>query len=120
MAKKVLVVDDSLADLTNMKTVLTDAGCLVVTATDGAQAIAKAKAEKPAIIFMDVVMPDMDGYEACRKLAKDEDTKSIPVVFVTSKGQASDKAWGEMQGAKGHISKPFTADQIIDPLKSLT
>ncbi|MBI3480750.1 MAG: response regulator [Nitrosomonadales bacterium] len=117
MAKKVLVVDDSAADLANIKTVLSDAGCIVVTAINGAEAITKAKAEKPAIIFLDVVMPDMDGYEACRQLAQDGDTKAIPVVFVTSKGQKADKVWGELQGAKGHISKPYTADQVIDQLK---
>ncbi len=119
MAKKALVVDDSAADLANIKSVLTDAGCIVITATSGAEAIAKAKSEKPAIIFLDVVMPDMDGYEACRQLAQGE-TKSIPVVFVTSKGQKADKVWGELQGAKGHVSKPYTADQIVDQLKSLT
>ncbi len=120
MAKKALVVDDSAADLANLRTILDDAGCMVLTATGGAQAVAKAKSEKPAIIFLDVVMPDMDGYEACRLLAADNDTKSIPVVFVTSKGQKADKVWGELQGAKGHIAKPYTADQIIDQLKSLT
>ena len=120
MATKALVVDDSAADLANIKVVLSDAGCVVTTATNGAEAIAKAKAQKPSIIFLDVVMPDMDGYEACRLLAQDGDTKSIPVVFVTSKGQKADKVWGELQGAKGHVSKPYTADQIIDQLKSLT
>lgn len=120
MAKKVLVVDDSAADLANIKGVLSEAGCIVVTASSGAEAIAKAKAEKPEIIFLDVVMPDMDGYEACRELSKDGNTKAIPVVFVTSKGQKTDKVWGELQGAKGHVSKPYTADQIIDQLKSLT
>lgn len=120
MAKKALVVDDSAADLANIKAILSDAGCIVITATGGAQAVAKAKAENPAIIFLDVVMPDMDGYEACRLLSADSDTKSIPVVFVTSKGQKADKVWGELQGAKGHVSKPYTADQIIDQLKSLT
>lgn len=119
MAKKVLVVDDSAADLANIKAVLSDAGCIVITATNGNEAIAKAKAEKPSIIFLDVVMPDMDGYEACRLLAQDGDTKGIPVIFVTSKGQKADKVWGELQGAKGHVCKPYTADQIIDQLKSL-
>ena len=119
MARKALVVDDSAADLANIKAVLADAGCLVLTATNGAEAITKAKAEKPSIIFLDVVMPDMDGYEACRQLAQDGDTKGIPVVFVTSKGQKADKVWGELQGAKGHVSKPYTADQIIDQMKSL-
>ncbi len=120
MAKKALVVDDSAADLANIKAVLSDAGCIVVTATSGTEAIAKAKSEKPAIIFLDVVMSDMDGYEACRLLAADGDTKAIPIVFVTSKGQKADKVWGELQGSKGHVCKPYTADQIIDQLKSLT
>ena len=120
MAKKALVVDDSAADLANIKAVLSDTGCIVITAASGREAIAKAKAEKPGIIFLDVVMPDMDGYEACRQLAQDGDTKGIPVVFVTSKGQKADKVWGELQGAKGHVSKPYTADQNIDQLKSLT
>ncbi len=120
MVKKALVVDDSAADLANIKSVLSDAGCIVVTATSGKEALTKAKFEKPAIVFLDVVMPDMDGYEACRLLAQDAETKPIPVVFVTSKGQKADKVWGELQGAKGHVSKPYTADQIIDQLKSLT
>lgn len=120
MAKKALIVDDSAADLANLKSILDDAGCSVVTATGGAEAVAKAKSDKPQIIFLDVVMPDMDGYEACRQLASDGDTKSIPVVFVTSKGQKADKVWGELQGAKGHVAKPYSADQIIDQLKSLT
>jgi twitching motility two-component system response regulator PilH len=118
-ARKALVVDDSAADLANIKSILSDAGCMVVTAKSGKEAIDKARSEHPSLIFMDVVMPDMDGYEACRLLAQDADTKAIPVVFVTSKGQKADKVWGELQGAKGHITKPYTADQIVDQLKSL-
>ena len=115
--KKALVVDDSAADLANIKSILSDAGCMVVTASNGKEAIEKAKSEHPSLIFMDIVMPDMDGYEACRLLMQDANTKGIPVVFVTNKGQKADKVWGELQGAKGHITKPYTADQIIDQLK---
>lgn len=118
-AKKALVVDDSAADLANIKSILGDAGCMVVTATSGREAVDKARSEHPAVIFMDVVMPDMDGYEACRLLSQDGATKDIPVVFVTSKGQKADKVWGELQGAKGHVAKPYTADQIVDQLKML-
>lgn len=118
MAKKVLVVDDSPVDLNNLKSILADAGCMVVTATNGAEAIAKAKSEKPQIIFLDVVMPDMDGFNACRELAADPSTASIPVIFVSSKGQKADQAWGMMQGAKGYVVKPYTADQVIDQLKA--
>lgn len=117
--RKALVVDDSAADLANIKSILSDAGCMVVTAMSGKEAIDKAKSEHPSLIFMDVVMPDMDGYEACRLLSQDTSTKGIPVVFVTSKGQKADKVWGELQGAKGHITKPYTADQIVDQLKNL-
>src|SRR5512139_3449455 len=106
MSKKVLVVDDSPVDQANIKNALTDAGCLVITASNGAEAIAKAKSEKPAIIFLDIVMPDIDGYEACRTLSQDPQTKDIPVVFVSSKGEKADKVWGQMQGAKGHLAKP--------------
>lgn len=119
MTKKVLVVDDSPVDQANIRSALADAGCLVSTASSGAEAIVKAKAEKPAVIFLDIVMPDIDGYETCRKLSQDPETKDIPVVFVTSKGQKADKVWGQMQGAKGHIAKPFTSEQLIDQLKSV-
>lgn len=117
MSKKVLVVDDSAVDQANMKNALSDAGCLVITASNGAEAIAKAKAEKPAMIFLDVVMPEIDGYETCRVLNQDPETKDIPVIFVTSKAEKADKVWGQMQGAKGHIAKPFTSEELIEQLK---
>lgn len=118
MLKKMLVVDDSATDLANMKSVLADAGCTVITASNGKDAVAKAKSEKPAVIFLDIVMPEMDGYETCRQLASDPATKDIPVVFVTSKSQKADKAWGEMQGAKGYVTKPYRADDLIDQVKA--
>jgi twitching motility two-component system response regulator PilH len=119
VSKKVLVADDSPVDQANIKNVLSDAGFMVVLASNGAEAIAKAKSEKPALIFLDVVMPGMDGYETCRTLTQDPETKDIPVIFVTSKGQKADKVWGQMQGAKGHVQKPFTADDVIDQIKAL-
>lgn len=120
MSKKVLIVDDSPVDLANIKGILSDAGCLVITASNGREAIAKALSEKPNVIFLDIVMPDMDGYEACRLLNEAPNTKAIPVIFVTSKGQKADLVWGQMQGAKGHVVKPYSADQIIDQLKKVS
>ena len=90
----------------------------MVTATTGAEAIAMAKAEKPQLIFLDILMPDMDGFEACRKLGSDGATKDIPVVFVTSKGQKADRMWAQMQGGRDLVAKPFTPDQIIEQLKA--
>ena len=115
---KVLVVDDSPTDLANIKGIVSDAGCTVVTATTGTEAIAIAKSEKPQLIFLDILMPDMDGFEACRKLGSDGSTKDIPVVFVTSKGQKADRMWAQMQGGKDLVAKPFTRDQIIQQIKA--
>jgi twitching motility two-component system response regulator PilH len=117
-ASKVLVVDDSPTDLANIKGIVSDAGCLVLTASSGLDAIEKAKSEQPDVIFLDIIMPDMDGYEACRKLSKDADTKHIPIVFVTSKGQKADRVWAKMQGGKDLVAKPYTADEIVAQLNA--
>ncbi|MFZ2652934.1 MAG: response regulator [Burkholderiaceae bacterium] len=119
MSKKVLVVDDSPSELLNMKTILGDAGCQVITAANGKDAVDKARAEKPHLIFLDIVMPDMDGYEACRLLSSEPATQKIPVIFVTSKSQKADLVWGQMQGAKGYVVKPYRAEHIIDQLKAM-
>lgn len=117
MTKKVLSIDDSLVDQAHIKSILMQMGFSVVTAGSGAEGVAKAKSEKPAIIFLDVVMDGMDGYEACRVLRESPDTKDIPVVFVTSKGQKVDKVWGQLQGGKGHVHKPATLENMLGELK---
>jgi twitching motility two-component system response regulator PilH len=114
--KKVLVVDDSTADLVNLQKIISDAGYLVMTATSGQEAIKKAQTESPDIIFMDIVMDRMDGYQACRELNQGTKTRDIPVVFVTSKNQKADRMWAEMQGGKALVSKPYTADQILEQI----
>lgn len=114
---KILVVDDAPVLLNNIKQIISDTGYIVSTATSGKEAIDKAKSEKPKMIFMDIIMPEMDGYEACRNLSKDPDTKDIPVIFVTTKNQKADKMWAQMQGGKGFISKPYEPEQIIDQIK---
>jgi twitching motility two-component system response regulator PilH len=118
--KKVLVVDDSPSDLKNIQNIVNDTGCVVVTAVNGKDAVEKAKAEKPDLIFMDIIMPDMDGYAACRLLSREADTKDIPVVFVTSKNQKADRLWAQMQGGKAFITKPYSPEVIIDQLKAFT
>jgi twitching motility two-component system response regulator PilH len=116
---KVLVVDDCPTDLANIKGIVSDAGYAVYTASNGEEAIEKAKTEKPDVIFLDILMPDMDGFEACRQLCNDRDTKHIPVVFVTSKHQKPDRLWAQMQGGKALVTKPFTADDIIDQINAV-
>lgn len=116
---KVLVVDDSPVELANIQGIVSDAGCLVLTATNGQEALTKAKAEKPDLIFLDIVMPDQDGFATCRELSNDTATKDIPVVFVTSKNQKADRVWAQMQGAKGYITKPYDSNEIVDQIKAL-
>ena len=110
---KVLVVDDSYADLENLKSTVSKAGCRVVTAHSGKEAVAKAKQEKPDLVLMDIVMDELDGYGACRQIVKDSETKDIPVVFVSTKNQRADRLWAEKQGARGLITKPYTAETIL-------
>lgn len=117
MSRKVLSIEDSLVDQAHIKSILVQMGFSVVTAGSGAEGVAKAKSEKPEIIFLDVVMDGMDGYEACRVLRESPETKDIPVVFVTSKGQKVDKVWGQLQGGKGHVHKPATLENVSGELK---
>ncbi len=116
---KVLVCDDSATDLSNIKGIVEDAGYSTIAVTSGEEAVARAKSEKPDIIFLDIIMPGMDGYQACRELTNEPVTKDIPVIFVTSKHQKADRLWAQMQGAKDFISKPFTPEQIIEKLHSV-
>ena len=114
---KIMVVDDSTVDRMNIQNIIEDAEYEVVAASSGQEAIEKAKTEKPDLIFMDVVMQQMDGYQACREITHDDETKDIPIVFVTSKGQKADRMWAEMQGGKALIQKPYTPDQILEEIK---
>lgn len=108
----ILVVDDVQTDRELLGKVVQSSGHSVAYATDGDEAVDRAKQTKPALIFLDVVMSRMNGFNACRKLKQDPDTAKIPVVLVTSKSAESDKFWGQKQGADDHISKPFTPDSI--------
>lgn len=119
-ASKVLVVDDSPVDLLNIKNIVEGAGYQVFTARNGDEAMEKAKTFRPDVIFMDVVMDGVDGFEACRQLTKNESTNTIPIYFVTSKNQKVDRVWGELQGGKGMITKPYTADQILNTISQIS
>ena len=119
MTRTILVVEDNQADRSRLEKLLGDAGYIVSTAINGAQAMDAAKRDKPDAILMDVNMPELDGYAATRALRADAMTKDIPVVLVTAKGQKADKAWGQMLGAKGHVTKPFTDEQLLTQVRAL-
>jgi twitching motility two-component system response regulator PilH len=117
--KKILVVDDTPMYLDQIRQILINEGYETITASSGKEALEQARAVHPDLIFMDVVMPEMDGFAACRELTKDANTKQIPIVFVSSKNTEADRVWAELQGAKGYITKPYTAEQILDQVEAL-
>lgn len=117
--KKVLCVDDSDTDLKNMQQICSGAGYTVVTARSGKDAVAMARSERPDAVLLDVVMPEMNGFQACRAITSDPATGNIPVILVSSKGEKTDKVWGEEQGARGYVTKPYTPDQLLNELRKL-
>jgi twitching motility two-component system response regulator PilH len=119
MARHILIVEDSQVDRTRLETLLATNGFQVSTASDGQAAIDSVKRAKPDAILMDVNLPGMDGFAATRALRGDAGSKDIPVVLVTAKDQKADKAWGQMLGAKGYITKPYTDDQIQTQVRAL-
>lgn len=109
----ILVVDDSATEVAINKGVLEKNGHSVITAADGAEGVAKAKAEKPDLILMDIVMPEMNGFKAAREISKDPETAGIPVIMVSSKDQETDMEWAKRQGAAAYLIKPVSAEQLL-------
>lgn len=111
--RKVLCVDDSAADLSIMQKIFATANINAVFARSGREAITCAKTERPDLIFLDIVMPDMDGFAVIRTLQKDPELKAIPVIFVSNKSQKADQVWATLQGGKGFIAKPISDEAIL-------
>jgi twitching motility two-component system response regulator PilH len=117
---KVMVVDDSPTELHMVVDILKRHDVSnIVTASNGAEAITMAKNEKPDVILMDVVMPEMNGFMATRKIKKDPDTAGIPVIIISSKDQDTDKVWGKRQGADEYLTKPVQENELVKVLESL-
>jgi len=115
----VLVVDDSPTDLHLLNGYLQNNGYAILNATSGEEALQKASSEHPDLILMDVVMPGMNGFEATRSLAKNPETRDIPVIVVTSKQQETDKIWAMRQGARDFVSKPVDEKTLIGMIRNL-
>lgn len=116
---KILIVDDSPTERFFLSDLLTKKGFQVRIAESGEEALAKAKEEKPDLILMDVVMPGLNGFQATRAISKDEETKNIPVIMCTTKGQETDKVWGMRQGAKDYIVKPVNKEELLRKIAEL-
>lgn len=109
----ILIVDDSPTEVHVMQRALEKHGFRTAVAGDGAEGVRLAREIHPDLIFMDIVMPGMNGYQATRAIVNDPGTKSIPIVMVTSKGLETDRVWGLRQGAVDYMVKPVTPDLLV-------
>ena len=116
---RILIVDDSPSQLMGMKRIVEKLGHEALSAEDGAQGVEVAKANIPDLILMDVVMPNLNGFQATRAITREETTKHIPVFICTTKDQETDKIWGMRQGAKDYIVKPVNANDLLAKIKAL-
>ena len=119
MKAKVLIADDSPLVLRMIEKMLTGAGYDVITARDGLEAIEKAVLEDVRLIILDVMMPRMNGYQACRLLKTDSATRDLPVVILTSRDQAGDRFWGLETGADYYITKDSEPHRILDLVQNI-
>jgi twitching motility two-component system response regulator PilH len=109
---KVLIVDDSPAQIHTLTKLVENWGYEVLVAENGDQALKIAREEQPNVILMDVVMPGMSGFQTTRKLSRDQTTHSIPVIFVSTKSSDTDRVWGMRQGATAYVTKPVNPEQL--------
>lgn len=120
MSKKtILVIDDSKTDFLYVKNILDHGGYDVVYASSAADGIAESKNVKPDCILMDVVMPEMNGFQATRAISRDVSTAHIPVLMLSSKNQQTDRVWAERQGATDYIVKPADPKLLLKKLHAL-
>ena len=109
---RILIVDDSPSQLLGIRRIVEKLGHQALTAEDGAAGVEIAKRELPDLILMDVVMPNLNGFQATRSITREPTTKHIPVVLVTTKDQETDRMWGMRQGAKAYLTKPFSESEL--------
>jgi len=114
---KVMVIDDSKTIRRTAETLLKKAGCEVVTATDGFEALAKITDQNPDLIFVDIMMPRLDGYQTCALIKKNPTYRDTPVILLTSKDGLFDRARGRIVGSDRYLTKPFTKDELLGAIR---
>jgi len=110
---RVMVIDDSKTIRRTAETLLKKEGCDVLTAVDGFEALAKISDQKPNIIFVDIMMPRLDGYQTCALIKNNAQFRGTPVIMLSSKDGLFDKARGRIVGAEQYLTKPFTRDELL-------
>ncbi len=115
---KVLVIDDSKTIRRTAETLLAKEGCEVHTAVDGFDALAKIAETTPDIVFVDIMMPRLDGYQTCSLIKHNKAYKNIPVIMLSSKDGLFDRARGRIVGSEHYLTKPFTKDELLSAIES--
>lgn len=113
---KILIVDDSETHLYTLSKIVGEEGHEVITANNGEEGVEAAIANTPDLILMDVVMPGLNGFQATRKISKNADTADIPIIFVTTKNQETDRIWGLRQGASAYLTKPVDKKLLVNAI----
>ena len=116
MNVKVMVIDDSKTIRRSAETLLKKVGCEVVTAIDGFEALAKITEHKPDIIFVDIMMPRLDGYQTCALIKNNQNFKATPVIMLSSKDSIFDRARGRIVGSEKYLTKPFSKEDLINAI----
>ena len=115
---KVLVIDDSKTIRRSAENLLSKEGCDVITATDGFDALAKIADSRPEIIFVDIMMPRLDGYQTCALIKNNQVFKQTPVIMLSSKDGLFDRARGRIVGSEQYLTKPFTKDELLGAISN--
>ena len=115
---RILIVDDSPSQLMGIRRIVEKLGHEALTAEDGAAGVEAAKRELPDLILMDVVMPNLNGFQATRSISREPTPKHIPVILVTTKDQETDRMWGMRQGARAYLTKPFSEEELSEVIAS--
>lgn len=110
---RILIVDDSSTEVHIFTRMLQNHGHEVLVAKNGAEGLEVARSQIPDLILMDIVMPEMDGFQATRAIHKDPQTQNIPVVMISTKSQETDQIWAKRQGAQDYIIKPIEEQELI-------
>lgn len=119
MNKKILVVDDEDDILHFLELVLREKGYDIVTASGGHEALTRAQMERPDLILLDIMMPQMDGWEVLKLLRVDEDTAQIPVAMLSARTEAKDRVQGLQEGAVDYICKPFSLHELVGKIEGI-
>lgn len=117
---KVMVIDDSNTIRRSAEIFLKNAGCEVILAEDGFDALSKITDQQPAVIFIDIMMPRLDGYQTCNLIKRNSHYQSTPVIMLSSKDGLFDRARGRMSGSDEYLTKPFTQETLVAAVQKHT